>query len=137
MREHGVPRFPDPDENGDFGIDLEKPDLQTVGATRERVLAAQEKCRPYLPNGGELQRDQPSREQGFAYARCMRQHGVPNFPDPDEDGGFALGGIDPDSPKMKAAERACGRRGGGTAPTAPEGATVHEGSSADGGGSNG
>jgi hypothetical protein len=43
----------------------------------------------------------------------MREHGVPNFPDPDENGGFALGGLDPDSPTMKAAEQACGLNKGG------------------------
>jgi hypothetical protein len=126
LREHGVPNFPDPDEDGELSVDPAKPDLQAVGATREQVLAAQEKCRPYLPNGGELQReDPPSREQGFALARCMREHGVPNFPDPDEDGGFALDGlgIDPDGPAMRAAQQACGVERGRTV---PPGATVHD-----------
>jgi hypothetical protein len=33
----------------------------------------------------------PTREQAaLAYARCMRSHGVPDFPDPDSDGDFHL-----------------------------------------------
>jgi hypothetical protein len=35
----------------------------------------------------------PTRAQAaLAYARCMRSHGVPDFPDPDSNGGFNLGG---------------------------------------------
>jgi len=33
-----------------------------------------------------------TREQAaLSYARCMRSHGVPDFPDPDSDGNFHLG----------------------------------------------
>src|SRR5215472_4555615 len=33
----------------------------------------------------------PTREQAaLAYARCMRSHGVPGFPDPDSNGDFHL-----------------------------------------------
>jgi hypothetical protein len=43
---------------------------------------------------------------GLAFARCIRSHGVPNFPDPSPGGGllFALGaGINPSSPAVQAA----------------------------------
>ena len=51
------------------------------------------------------------------YARCMRSHGVPDFPDPGSSGGFlnALsrarsdGTIDPASPTFTAAARSCAR----------------------------
>jgi hypothetical protein len=44
----------------------------------------------------------------LAYAACMRSHGLPDFPDPDSSGGFALpGDIDPNSPRYQAAENAC------------------------------
>ena len=29
--------------------------------------------------------------QALAFARCMRSHGAPNFPDPDSAGGFVMG----------------------------------------------
>lgn len=42
-----------------------------------------------------------------AYARCMRAHGVRNFPNP-VDGQIILGAdLDPDSPRFQAAARAC------------------------------
>lgn len=46
-------------------------------------------------------------------SRCMRAHGVPNFPDPVAGGhfGFTVGnGIDPNSPSFKTAFAFCGRR---------------------------
>jgi hypothetical protein len=52
-------------------------------------------------------------KKAVAYAQCMRQHGVPNFPDPLPNGGF---GLSPDvtggtngqvSPQYQAAEKAC------------------------------
>ncbi len=44
----------------------------------------------------------------LAFAQCMRENGIPNFPDPAEDG-ISLGGtsIDRNSPEFKAAEKAC------------------------------
>jgi hypothetical protein len=44
-----------------------------------------------------------------AYSACMRENGVPNFPDPESDGGFMLNdaGIDGDSPQFEAAAKAC------------------------------
>ena len=43
------------------------------------------------------------------YARCMRAHGVPNFPDPSPDGGLAIpNGINTAAPAFVSAQRACG-----------------------------
>lgn len=48
----------------------------------------------------------------LAYSRCMRAHGVPNFPDPtiQSGGGFSISlpqGVDPRSPQFQAADQAC------------------------------
>jgi hypothetical protein len=48
----------------------------------------------------------------LAFAKCMRTHGVPAFPDPREVNGRAAtqvtaGAIDPNSPIVIAAMRAC------------------------------
>jgi hypothetical protein len=59
-------------------------------------------------NGGS--EDDSDGKDPTAFSRCMRSHGVPNFPDPDSDGGIEVGpnsGIDPDSATFKAAEREC------------------------------
>jgi hypothetical protein len=52
------------------------------------------------------------RADGLAYARCMRSHGVPNFPDPNSKGEITLdsspgNGLDLDSPQMQSAMQAC------------------------------
>jgi hypothetical protein len=47
---------------------------------------------------------------GARFAACMRSHGVPRFPDPSAQGAISIGpgaGINPDSPKFKAAQKAC------------------------------
>ena len=49
-------------------------------------------------------------QAGLAFAKCMRSHGVPNFPDPKASGGLLLhagSGIDPSSPGFKAAQAKC------------------------------
>jgi len=48
----------------------------------------------------------------LAYAECMRAHGVPNFPDPNSQGGFSIqggpgSGIDPSSASFQAADKTC------------------------------
>ena len=52
----------------------------------------------------------------YAYARCMRSHGVPNFPDPkvvSSPGhaavGFAVNPTETGSPKFKSAGKTCSR----------------------------
>ena len=58
-------------------------------------------------------------DQALAYAKCMRAHGIPNFPDPtvqdnshSKGVGFSLNGINPNSPQVKAAAKTCQRQTG-------------------------
>lgn len=62
-------------------------------------------------------------DRSLAYAKCMRENGVPKFPDPAEGGAIKVGpdsGVDPESPEFQAAQEACvdlspqGMGGGGT-----------------------
>jgi hypothetical protein len=47
-------------------------------------------------------------QQAVAYAACIRQHGVPAFPDPNSQGVFPnSGGLDLSSAQFKAAAAAC------------------------------
>jgi hypothetical protein len=80
MRANGVPNFPDPNPSGGFqlgaGIDSASPAFRT----------AQAKCQKLLPGGGLPRSGAPASAQTLAkllkIARCMRRHGVPQFPDP-------------------------------------------------------
>jgi hypothetical protein len=101
MREHGV-NVPDP-APGDTGIRLE----DGADPRDEKVQAAQEACKPLLPNGGEPQpMDEEQLEQAREHAKCMREHGI-DMPDPDPNkpGTRIPEGVDPE--KAKAATEAC------------------------------
>jgi hypothetical protein len=46
----------------------------------------------------------------LAFARCMRQHGITNFPDPGSRGDLTItggSGLDPNSPQFQSAQNAC------------------------------
>jgi hypothetical protein len=106
MRTNGVPNFPDPKVNGG-GISIDVPE----GTDRAKVDAAMQKCRKYLPNGGEPTKADPNVvAQLRKFSQCMREHGVPNFPDPT-DSGLAVDnsklGMDPNGATFKAAQQAC------------------------------
>jgi hypothetical protein len=113
MRSHGVPNWPDPSSSGVF--DKTKLTTQQLGVSGARLQTAQTACRHLLPNGGSgpsPAQVQQVRAQALEFARCVRSHGVPNFPDPASDGRIpdpATAGINQGSPKFEAANEACGK----------------------------
>jgi hypothetical protein len=127
MRTHGVPNFPDPDSNGRIVISSGVgPNGQRTGIdnTTPQFKAAQSACQKLLPNGGRPTAAQQAQNQQamLAFARCMRSHGVPNFPDPKADGELTMGsrsGVDPDTPQFKAAQGACRKVAPGSPVAAP------------------
>ncbi|HEY6315511.1 MAG TPA: hypothetical protein VIY52_32550 [Streptosporangiaceae bacterium] len=77
MRAHGVPGFPDP-SNGQFnlaGINQNSPQFVHAGGI----------CGPSGGNAGASQQAQ-NVAQALKFARCMRAHGVTDFPDPTTNG---------------------------------------------------
>jgi hypothetical protein len=118
MRANGLPDFPDPQLQGG-GIGISAPQ----GADAAKVNAATQKCKQYLPNGGEPTKLDPQRlEKLRKLAKCMREHGITDFPDPT-DQGIQINGntahLNPDDPKFKAADEACAQ----FRPAAPSGST--------------
>jgi hypothetical protein len=109
MRERGVD-VPDPDASGGL--------QQTTRPGEEaEVERAQRACLPLLRNAGtQLTEDQQSvmQEAQLAFAKCMREHGV-DYPDPKFGEGGRVeqrqsageGGMNPDDPKFREAQRAC------------------------------
>jgi hypothetical protein len=93
MRSHGVPSFPDPASGGA----VPKAAAQQLGVSDSRLQAAQSACQHLLPAATSFQQQAsqcltagacpPALVQQMltadrAFARCMRSHGVPNWPDP-------------------------------------------------------
>jgi hypothetical protein len=83
MRANGVPNFPDPSAGGGFVFQS-----NGVNPSSPVFMAAQAKCRKVLPGGGPPgpgAQTHPSAQtltKLVRIAECMRQHGVPDFPDP-------------------------------------------------------
>jgi hypothetical protein len=47
-------------------------------------------------------------DPALQFARCVRSHGVPNFPDPKSGGGIQIpDNINPESPSFRSARQAC------------------------------
>jgi hypothetical protein len=104
MRSHGVPNYPDPGGGNTLPDGLPKVGPRQLGVSSSQLQGAQQACQHLLPAGGSLQQ-QESRcmqandcspalvEQMLTadrnLARCMRSHGVPNFPDPANGGSGA------------------------------------------------
>ncbi|RKR89488.1 hypothetical protein BDK92_3839 [Micromonospora pisi] len=102
------------------GVDMPDPDPADKGRVRVggggepgKAQAALEKCREFLPNGGEGRKLDPEQaERMREMAKCMRENGVPNFPDPGPDGTLkldkgVLGGKDLNDPTFRAAQEKC------------------------------
>ena len=50
---------------------------------------------------------QTTYQKEVAYAKCMRSHGEPSFPDPDSQGNFNTGGIDNRTSQYQSANKSC------------------------------
>ena len=123
MRAHGVPGFPDP-SGGQFnftGINQNSPQFRSAAGI----------CGGQAPVSAASQEAQ-GLAKGLEFARCMRAHGVRNFPDPvasnGSDGSSITisggNGVDPNSPAFQTAQRTCrsllpgGSSGGGNSGSA-------------------
>jgi hypothetical protein len=115
MRTHGVTDFPDPGQGSGGSI---------RGANSPAFIAASKTCDKLQP-GGDPQPPEPSKSRQQAmvrFAKCMRQQGLANFPDPtlspppanadviDAAGIYIIlpPGFDPHSPSDKRALQTCG-----------------------------
>jgi hypothetical protein len=84
MRSHGVPKFPDASSSNETPSGLPKVSPQELGVSSSQFQAAERACADLLPNGGQQTpaASQPILSKLLRFARCMRSHGVPTWPDP-------------------------------------------------------
>jgi hypothetical protein len=112
MRSHGIPNFPDPNNQG--GIDF-----NATGVNAATMQAAQRACGS-LRGGGSANGSAPQNlAKELKFAKCMRSHGVTAFPDPNSNGGFSgtgstsgPGAVNPQSPTFQAAQATCLKQAG-------------------------
>jgi len=119
MREHGVD-MPDPKVDSNGGVFMGIEGGEGNGPDQDTLIAAQKACESLMPKMGEgnptATMDPEVQDKMLAFAKCMREHGVP-MSDPVFSGGGATiqiggdkgeGGAAPPSREvMKAAEEAC------------------------------
>jgi len=106
MRAHGISNFADPTNGGELTI--------PPGDKNSRAFkSASQACQSRLQGSGPgAQRSDMSHAQSLQLAKCIRAHGVPNFPDPNASGVIPPTAVNPNSPAMKAALQACQPAGG-------------------------
>jgi len=108
IRGHGITSFPDPNSQGM----IQGAEIDPNAPTFRSALRA---CEKLLPNGSlaptsaeEAQRQQ----QMLVFSKCMRAHGIGDFPDPTNGGQLQLNGgpgsdLDPNNPQFQRARTAC------------------------------
>ena len=86
MRDNGVTEFPDPDASGELTIDGVL-NGSTIDAESPIWNGAISACKDLQPAGftGDGNVTASEQDARLEFARCMREHGVKDFPDPAED----------------------------------------------------
>lgn len=122
MRSHGISNFPDPSP-GTFTFPTVPGIEKMPGFT-----SAEQACKKFAPTaptsqGFSAAQAKQMQADGLAVARCLRAHGISNFPDPDISigpGGLQVtfggrvSGINLSSPAFQAAQKACPKSLGGS-----------------------
>jgi hypothetical protein len=124
MRAHGITGFPDPDSQGNFALPKSGPGTK-FDPQSPQFKAANNACKSLMPGGAMSPAQQAAaKAQSLKYSRCMRAHGISDFPDPNSQGGFegavpkgSSSDLDPHNPRFQAANKACQRGNGGSVST--------------------
>lgn len=106
VRSHGFPSFPDPDGRGLIvvtGIDRHSPEFQSAVGACQKLLPADFGQAPTPAQQAQ------QRQGALALARCMRAHGIGDFPDPTGNSRPAnlSPDLDPNDPAFQRAAAAC------------------------------
>ena len=85
MRANGVSGFPDPDASGAFTVDevVNGSGIDPESAAWQQAIGA---CQDLQPPGFTGHERSPEQQKAaLAFAQCVRDHGVKDFPDPGVD----------------------------------------------------
>jgi len=86
MRAHGVSEFPDPNASGRLTIDAvaNGSSLNTSAPAFKQAISA---CKNLEPAGFMGSKRSPQQQAAaLRFAQCVRENGVPDFPDPSPNG---------------------------------------------------
>jgi hypothetical protein len=115
MRTHGVSNFPDPKVKTSAGSTSVAIAINPSISGQPAFKSAQKACQHILgkPGSAGTDHNSPARVQALiAFARCLRSHGFPNFPDPNANGELseqtiAKSGINFQTPALLTAGQRC------------------------------
>jgi hypothetical protein len=109
IRTHGVPSFPDPQTSGGIQIPL-----SLAKNPSPAFKSAMQACKYLIPaNTSPPVVSASQKAAAVKLAQCMREHGVPNYPDPTYQDGHEIPpaiadpAINPASPAFGAASKTC------------------------------
>ena len=108
-RANGMPNLPDPQIDSNGRADFPDGTPEPPASVRRACQSIYDR----LPPSARDDNDRPPADMQalLGYARCMREHGVADFPDPDAEGNFSVPpgstGPGPNSPSFQRAEQAC------------------------------
>jgi hypothetical protein len=108
MRAHGVTDYPD------SGAPASVAPGSDLNPSNPAYQSARQACEYLHPHANQSQAaSSQNLAAALSFAKCMRQHGITNYPDPGPHSGpnggegVNLSGIDINSPQFKAAQQAC------------------------------
>jgi hypothetical protein len=112
MRDHGV-NIADPvvDDQGQINITLPQGlSIQTY-QTADTACKSLHTAAQTAARGGKAA-DKPDPTKALNFSKCMRAHGLPDFPDPSPGGGLQIragqgSDLNPNNPTFQAAQKAC------------------------------
>jgi hypothetical protein len=117
MRNHGVSNFPDPVVKSSANGSSVTIGINPSISGQPAFNTAQKACQHIIGSPGNGPDSSPAarqaRTQAFiAFARCLRSHGFPNFPDPDAQGklsqeAITRAGINFHTPALLTAGKSC------------------------------
>lgn len=108
VRDNGYAEFPDPDAEGGFKFLIDP-------GSAPRFHAATQACRDLAPEGMRDEGVTPEQLDALIkLSQCVRENGVPEFPDPGPKGNYDLSGtgIGPGDARLDAAMAACRDKAG-------------------------
>ena len=114
MRAHGIRDFPDPVPSplGGYDFHVHITPGSDLDPNTPRYHTADKACQKYIPPSVEIVTPAQMQAAGAKWTKCMRAHGLPDFPEPNAQGLITIP-MDPNSPQVQRAEKACRNVGGG------------------------
>ena len=114
MRDNGVASFPDPVAKPDGTFGFQRPQGVSPRALDDALASCKSKAQAAGIDTGSATPDTDAQDQLLKLSRCMRENGIPEFPDPTP-GSDAISGLhslfsdyDLDSPRVAKALQSCG-----------------------------